>query len=108
MSEIVMVPVGVVVGGRVEPIDDDWGRVETQIVIDDRFATDVLAGLDGFSHIDVVFHFDQVDESRIHLGARHPRNRDACARHQAARGRIQAADNGRQPGWMSELKSGYW
>ncbi len=75
MHQIVMVPVGVVLGGRVEPIDDDWGCVEAQIVIDDRFATDVLAGLDGFSHIDVVFHFDQVDESTIHLGARHPRNR---------------------------------
>ena len=28
------------------------------------------------SHIDVVFVFDQVDEDRINLGARHPRGRD--------------------------------
>ncbi|MEM9518713.1 MAG: TrmO family methyltransferase [Actinomycetota bacterium] len=28
-----------------------------------------------FSHIDVVFVFDQVDPTTINLGARHPRNR---------------------------------
>ncbi len=70
----VMLPVARVVGGRTEPVDDDWGTVEAEVVIDDRFEADVIAGLDGFSHIDVVFVFDRVDESTITLGARHPRN----------------------------------
>lgn len=76
VSSIEMRPVGVVRGGRVEPIDDDWGSVEAVIELDpSRFEAAVVAGLSEFSHIDVVFVFDQVDETNIHLGARHPRNR---------------------------------
>ena len=72
-----MVPVGVVHGGRREVIDDDWGAVESVIALDaDRFAAEVVAGLDGFSHLDVVFVFDRVDADAVDLGARHPRGRE--------------------------------
>ncbi|MEP6295869.1 MAG: tRNA (N6-threonylcarbamoyladenosine(37)-N6)-methyltransferase TrmO, partial [Ilumatobacter sp.] len=74
-NAIEMVPIGVVRGGRSEPIDDDWGDVLSEIVLDDRFATDAFDGLDEFSHLDVVYVFDQVDESQITVGARHPRGR---------------------------------
>ena len=66
-------PIGVVTGGRTEAIDDDWGPVEATIVVDDRFPPDALAGLDEFSHVDVVFVFHLVDDADVHLGARHPR-----------------------------------
>lgn len=69
-------PIGVVVGGRSEPIDDDWGDVEADIVLDERFPVDATAGLSDFSHLDVIFHLDRVDPDTIHVGARHPRNRD--------------------------------
>ncbi len=69
-------PIGVVAGGRTEPVDDDWGNVEAEIMLDgSRFTGEALAGLSDFSHIDVVFVFDRVDESKIHLGARRPRGR---------------------------------
>ncbi len=69
-------PIGVVRSPRVEAIDDDWGDVESTIELDAaQFGSDVLAGLDDFSHLDVVYLFDQVDVSTITLGARHPRNR---------------------------------
>jgi len=68
-----MVPIGVVRGGRVEPIDDDWGDMLSEVVLDDRFPTDALDGLDEFSHVEVVYVFDQVDEAKITVGARHPR-----------------------------------
>ena len=68
-----MVPIGVVRGGRVEPIDDDWGGMLSEVVLDDRFPTDALDGLDEFSHVEVVYVFDQVDEAKITVGARHPR-----------------------------------
>jgi tRNA (adenine37-N6)-methyltransferase len=70
-----MSPVAVVRGGRVEPIDDDWGVVVSEVVLDDRFPPDALAGLEDFSHLEIVFVFDQVDESKITVGARHPRGR---------------------------------
>jgi tRNA (adenine37-N6)-methyltransferase len=67
-------PVGVVVGGRNEPIDDDWGRVEAILRLDaERFSAEAVAGLDAFSHLCVVFQFHLVDEADVVLGARHPR-----------------------------------
>ena len=70
-----MVPIGVVRGGSAEPIDDDWGGTLSDIVLHDRFPTDALDGLDEFSHVEVVYVFDQVDEAEIAVGARHPRGR---------------------------------
>jgi tRNA-Thr(GGU) m(6)t(6)A37 methyltransferase TsaA len=72
---VAMVPIGVVRGERVDPIDDDWGDVVSEIVLDDRFPADALDGLDAFSHVDVVYVFDQVDEAEVTVGARHPRGR---------------------------------
>jgi len=44
-------PIGVVRSPRTEPIDDDWGEVESTIELDaDRFRPDSLRGLDEFSH----------------------------------------------------------
>ncbi|MEM7341907.1 MAG: SAM-dependent methyltransferase [Actinomycetota bacterium] len=76
MTTFELRPIGTVRGGRAEPIDDDWGAVEATIELDaDQFGPEVLAGLADFSHLDVVFVFDQVDEAKINLGSRHPRGR---------------------------------
>src|SRR6478752_6368973 len=81
MEQFTMTAIGFVRGGRVEPTDDDWGDVEAMIELDaSRFAPDVVAGLDDFSHVDVVYVFDQVDEAAINLGARHPRGNEAWPR----------------------------
>ncbi|MGW6710455.1 SAM-dependent methyltransferase [Streptomyces sp. NPDC054956] len=70
-----MVPVGVVVGGRAEVADDDWGRETAVIRLDgERFGPEALYGLEDFSHVEVVYHFDRVPQDRIETGARHPRN----------------------------------
>jgi tRNA (adenine37-N6)-methyltransferase len=67
-------PIGVVSGGRAEAVDDDWGAVEASIVLDPtQFGPEVVAGLDGFSHLEVVFLFHLVEPGSINLGARHPR-----------------------------------
>ena len=69
--------IGWVRSPRTEPIDDDWGPIESTIALDgERYGPDVLAGLSDFSHIEVIFLFDQVNEAKINLGARHPRNRE--------------------------------
>lgn len=66
--------VGRVVGGRVPAEDDAWGSVTAVIRLDERFGPEALAGLADFSHIEVVYVFDQVPESKIENGARRPRN----------------------------------
>ena len=77
MDVIEVRPIGAVRGGRAEPVDDDWGGVEATIELDgERFGPDVVAGLDAFSHVDVVFVFHLVGDDDVHLGARHPRGRE--------------------------------
>ena len=73
---VTLLPVGTVVGGRIEAVDDDWGAVEADIVLEERFPVDCTAGLAEFSHVEVVFVFDRVGEDDVHSGARHPRGRE--------------------------------
>ena len=66
--------IGWVEAARKEAIDDDWGGTESVILLDPRFEEDALAGLESFSHVEVLFVFDRVDPAKIVSGARHPRN----------------------------------
>ncbi|WP_293868372.1 SAM-dependent methyltransferase [uncultured Alsobacter sp.] len=74
MQTVVLQPIGVVQGGRGEPVDDDWGESRARIELDAaRFTAEALAGLDSFSHAEIVFVFDRVGEDQVVTGARHPR-----------------------------------
>lgn len=75
MTDVLVKPVAVVVGGRTEILDDDWGDVTSVIRLVDAFGPDSLAGLEDFSHVEVVFCFDRVPPDTIETGARHPRGR---------------------------------
>ena len=67
-------PIGRVRGGRIEAVDDDWGDVEAAIALDpDRFSPDALLGLDGFSHVEVVYCFHLLDPADVVMGTRRPR-----------------------------------
>ena len=75
---IAMRPIGFVGGGRAQPIDDSWDSVEAKIVLDPaQFKPDAAAGLDAFSHIEVIFHFDRAPAEGVNTGARHPRGNTA-------------------------------
>jgi tRNA (Thr-GGU) A37 N-methylase len=68
-------PVAHVVGGRSEPTDDFWGGTRAVIRIDStRFGTDATAGLDAFSHLEVVYRFHLTDPADLNLGARRARD----------------------------------
>jgi len=69
---VTLEPIGRVVGGRGQPVDDDWDR-ETATIRLEGFEAEALAGLDGFSHVEVVYLFDRVDPEAVERGARHPR-----------------------------------
>ena len=69
-------PIGHVRGGRAAVEDDAWGAVRSRIELDlDVVDADAALGLDSFSHIEVLFVFDRVDEASVCRGARHPRGR---------------------------------
>ena len=69
-------PIGRVRGGRAGVEDDGWGAVTARIELDPG-ALDPSAtrGLEAFSHVDVVYVFDRVDEDAVCRGARRPRGR---------------------------------
>ncbi|HUI28065.1 MAG TPA: SAM-dependent methyltransferase, partial [Candidatus Kryptonia bacterium] len=71
---IAIEPIGYVRNQRRTAEDDDWDGIESVIVLVDALDSDALLGLEDFSHAEVIFHFDQVPESKIVRGARHPRN----------------------------------
>jgi tRNA-Thr(GGU) m(6)t(6)A37 methyltransferase TsaA len=71
---ITLEPIGYVRGGRAEVEDDNWGGAESRIELVETLNPDALAGLEDFSHAEVIFHFHQVPEAKIVRDARHPRN----------------------------------
>ena len=74
--DVTIQPIGHVRGGRAEAVDDDWGASRAVIALDAaRFGPEALAGLDGFSHVELIFVFDRVPPEKIETGARHPRGR---------------------------------
>lgn len=74
--QVELTPIGSVVGGRVVPEDDGWDKETCEIRLDpERFEPSSLAGLDEFSHVEVVYHFHLVDEADVVATARHPRGR---------------------------------
>jgi tRNA-Thr(GGU) m(6)t(6)A37 methyltransferase TsaA len=66
--------IGVVRGGRDEVRDDDWDAESAAIELDaSQFGADAVAGLEQFSHLEIVYLFDRVDPDGVERGARHPR-----------------------------------
>jgi tRNA-Thr(GGU) m(6)t(6)A37 methyltransferase TsaA len=74
---ITMEPIGTVRSTRTNVVDDDWDRETALVELDARFGADALAGLDTFSHAEVLFFMDRVEPAKIETGARHPRNNAA-------------------------------
>jgi tRNA (Thr-GGU) A37 N-methylase len=74
MEPITFLPIGVVRATRAEAIDDGWDEVRSRIELDAAAVdADATLGLELFSHVEVVFVFDRVDEGAVCRGARHPR-----------------------------------
>lgn len=69
-------PIGHVRCSRIEPQDDRWDRESCLIELDPHeLSPDATLGLGSFSHIEIIYLFDRVDEAKVCRGARHPRGR---------------------------------
>jgi tRNA-Thr(GGU) m(6)t(6)A37 methyltransferase TsaA len=79
-DEITLQPIGYVRGGRNQPVDDHWQGIESTIELTDRYLPESLAGLDEFSHLDIVYFFNRVDPGDVVESARHPRANPAWPR----------------------------
>ncbi len=64
MVSFEITPVGTVRNERTDIQNSDhWGAVRSTIVVDERFGDACFQGLEGFSHVEVLFVFDQFDEA---------------------------------------------
>jgi tRNA (adenine37-N6)-methyltransferase len=78
MASFTVEPIGYVRSSRDAAIDDNWDAVTAVIELDaEQLPPDATAGLDEFSHIEVVFLFDQVNAESVCRGSRHPRGNAA-------------------------------
>ena len=68
-------PIGVVRGPRAEPRDDNWGEVESAIVLDEALA-DGLRGIEQFSHALVLFFMHEATFDAAADLVRRPRGRE--------------------------------
>ena len=81
MEEIVpqeninLVPIGRVANGVEYPSDVKWEDIVSEVVIAPKLA-EALDGIEGFSHIVVVFYLHKVNENRHSLLKVHPENRE--------------------------------
>ena len=76
MTDFTVEPIGYVRSTRRAVRDDDWDAETMSIVLTDDFDPVALSGLADFSHVEVIFVFDQVTAEQIERGARHPRGRE--------------------------------
>jgi len=75
LKEISLRPIGLVRSPRTDAGDDYWGSVTSEIELDkQQFTEDAVAGLESFSHIEVIFFMDRVPPEKVIKDARHPRN----------------------------------
>ncbi len=71
---ITLVPIGKIVNNRTEIEDDNWEEVISKIELDDSTDVNSIKGIEDFSHLEVIYCFDKVENTKIISGARHPRN----------------------------------
>lgn len=73
-GECSLTPVGTVRSPRAVPAYDHWGSVESEIHLDPQvLGPDATAGLEDFSHLEVVFRFHLLDGDQVLTGAAPPR-----------------------------------
>lgn len=67
-------PIGWVHASRQQAEDDHWGQEQFEIELTEAYPPEALAGLESFSHVEVIYCFHQVAPDKIQTAARHPRN----------------------------------
>ena len=73
MTEITLKPIGFVRNTRLGLDDDDWGEVVSEIRLDATLPVESLAGVETFSHVEIIFYFDQVAGDKDIPASRRPR-----------------------------------
>jgi tRNA (adenine37-N6)-methyltransferase len=63
--EINLRPVATVRNSRIAPTDDFWGEVISDIELCDHIPTEAFEGISDFSHLEIIYFFDKVENREI-------------------------------------------
>lgn len=74
-ENINLVPIGQVINGVEYPSDAKWETITSKVVVAPHLV-EALDGIDGFSHIVIIFYLHKVNEDRRCLLKVHPENRE--------------------------------
>lgn len=74
--DIQLKPVATVKNSRKEPIDDNWEEIIAEIELADEIPTVALAGIEAFSHLEIIYYFDKAQAKDIVFSCR-PRGNPA-------------------------------
>jgi len=75
MTTYTIEPIGHVRCARTQPDDDGWDSFPATIELAADYGPETLAGLDAFSHAEIIYLFDRVEPAEINTTARRPRGR---------------------------------
>jgi tRNA (adenine37-N6)-methyltransferase len=53
--------------------DDNWGNVISEIELAEELPSSMLDGIEDFSHLEIIFIFDKVNENDVVVTSAHPR-----------------------------------
>ena len=71
---ITVKPIAFVQNKRNETKDDFWGDVTSEIILADDIPEGAFDGIEEFSHLEIIFHFNKVPAAQFELTGIHPRN----------------------------------
>jgi tRNA-Thr(GGU) m(6)t(6)A37 methyltransferase TsaA len=63
--EITLKPVAWVKNSRHQAVDDFWGNIVSEIVLDEENPEVVFNRITGFSHLEIIYYFDQVKADQM-------------------------------------------
>lgn len=69
---IILQPIATVKNSRATPIDDNWSEIISEIELVDDIPTEALHNISDFSHLEIIYYFNQVEKDKIVFSG-HPR-----------------------------------
>lgn len=74
--KIELTPIAYVHNSRSEPVDDHWEEIVSEIRLADEVPAEALLNLSSFSHLEIIYYFDQVNAADVVFAGR-PRGNPA-------------------------------
>ena len=73
---MILTKIATIHNSRTEATDDHWGNIITEITLADGIPTEAFDNIDTFSHLEIIFYFDKVEDAAIVYSGR-PRGNPA-------------------------------